>query len=367
MPGAAWQGGEKPFRALFFASSSISSPFPVLIAVGKEPWRSYKSWIMRILFITATRVGDAVLSTGLLRHLIEENPDARVTVACGPAAAGLFEDVPGLDRLIVLDKMLWSLHWARLWGLAIGCVWDVLVDLRNSSIYYTLPSKQRYRMGRSRDDAHRVRQLARVMGLEDTPPAPRLWLSGEHRQLGQRLIPDGGPVLAVGPTANWRAKTWAADSFAEVVRRLTAPDGILPGARVAIFGRDDERPQALPLIDSLPDERRIDLVGHLDLSQVAACIERTAFYIGNDSGLMHLAAAVGVPTLGLFGPSREDLYAPWGEKTASIRTPESFTDVFPKNFDHRNSPSLMDSLTVDAVEQAARALWAQSSSNEAAQ
>lgn len=312
---------------------------------------------MRILFITSTRVGDAVLSTGVLRHLVETHPGARITVACGPAAASLFEAVPGLERLIVLDKMVWSLHWLRLWAFTVGHYWDLLVDLRNSSIYYTLPAKRRFRMGRSRDDAHRVVQLARVIGLEETPPSPYLWLGAAHQATARALIPDGGPVLALGPTANWLAKTWPADYFAELTARLTAPDGILPGARVAIFGRDDERPQALPLIDSIPPERRIDLVGHLDLSQVAACMARSAFYVGNDSGLMHVAAAVGVPTLGLFGPSREELYAPWGEKTAMVRTPESFSDIFPENFDHRNSGSLMRSLTVDMVDSAAGKLW----------
>ncbi|MCZ6607749.1 MAG: glycosyltransferase family 9 protein, partial [Alphaproteobacteria bacterium] len=75
---------------------------------------------MRILFITATRVGDAVLSTGLLDHLIRENPDARVTVACGPMAAPLFEAVPNLERIIVLEKQAFSLHWVRLWAACVG-------------------------------------------------------------------------------------------------------------------------------------------------------------------------------------------------------------------------------------------------------
>ena len=58
-----------------------------------------------LLFITATRVGDAVLSTGVLNHFIEMNPGMRVTLACGPAAAPLFEAVPGLERLVVLEKL----------------------------------------------------------------------------------------------------------------------------------------------------------------------------------------------------------------------------------------------------------------------
>ena len=74
--------------------------------------RSYND-AMRILFVSATRIGDAVLSTGLLGHLTEVHPGARITVACGPAAAELFEAMPSLDRVIVLEKMVASLHWLR--------------------------------------------------------------------------------------------------------------------------------------------------------------------------------------------------------------------------------------------------------------
>src|SRR5260370_23121609 len=69
---------------------------------------------MRILFVTATRIGDAVLSTGLLSHLIGRFPGARLTIAAGPVAAPLFEAVPGLERLIPLRKRRFSLHWRAL-------------------------------------------------------------------------------------------------------------------------------------------------------------------------------------------------------------------------------------------------------------
>ena len=75
---------------------------------------------------------------------------------------------------------------------------------------------------------------------------------------------------------------------------------------------------------------------------------------------MHLAAASGVPTLGLFGPTQETLYAPWGEHTGVVRTQIPFAEIFPAEFDHRTSDSLMDSLTVDSAEEGARALWQRS-------
>src|SRR5258707_868961 len=106
---------------------------------------------MRILFVTATRIGDAVLSTGLLSHAMARFPDARLTIAAGPAAAPLFEAVPGLDRLIVLRKRRWALHWLALYAQTAGRRWDLVVDLRGSALAWLLWAGWRRRMsGRRR-------------------------------------------------------------------------------------------------------------------------------------------------------------------------------------------------------------------------
>jgi ADP-heptose:LPS heptosyltransferase len=72
---------------------------------------------------------------------------------------------------------------------------------------------------------------------------------------------------------------------------------------------------------------------------------------------MHLAAAAGTPTLGLFGPSPVEQYAPWGPRAAYVRSTDSPAAMFPPGFDHRTTGTLMDGLSVDAVETAARRLW----------
>ena len=77
-----------------------------------------------------------------------------------------------------------------------------------------------------------------------------------------------------------------------------------------------ERPQAAPLLAAMPAGPRIDLVGRTDLLTAAAVLRRCTLFIGNDTGLMHIAAASGTPTLGLFGPSPVEQYAPWGRCTA---------------------------------------------------
>jgi heptosyltransferase III len=312
---------------------------------------------MDILFITATRIGDAVLSTGLLSYLIERYPSARLTIASGPLAAPLFGWVPGLERIVVVNKRPGGLHWLALYAAVASRRWDMVVDLRGSVLAWLLRSGARKMIGKGDPQQHRVQQLARLFGL-DPPPCPRLWTAPHHDRAAAALIPRGGPVLAIGPAANWRGKEWRANRFAELAQRLTAAGGMLPGARVAVLAAGHERPQALPLLIALPDNRRIDLVGRLDLPSAAAALRRCALFIGNDTGLMHIAAASGTPTLGLFGPSPPERYAPWGPLAAYVRSAESTATMFGPGFDHRTTGTLMDGLTVDAVEAAARRLWA---------
>jgi len=312
---------------------------------------------MNILFLTSTRIGDAVLSTGLLSYLIGRYRDARVTIAAGPAAAPLFEAVPGLRRLITVDKRAYGLHWLGLWAKTMGRRWDLVVDLRGSALSYLLWTGERKISGKGDIAEHRVAELGRLFDLSP-PPAPHLWVSAAHERAAAELIPAGVPVLAIGPAANWRGKQWRAERFVDLAQRLTAPGGVLPGARIAVLAAAHERAQAEPLLAAVPKEQSIDLVGGPDLLTVAAALKRTALFIGNDTGLTHIAAAVGVPTLGLFGPSHPTRFAPWGERTAFVRTAIPYEElVGGPGYDHRTTDTLMDSLSVDAVEEAARALW----------
>lgn len=317
---------------------------------------------MRLLFITANRIGDAVLSTGLLGHLIEQTPRPSVTVVAGPASAPLFGAVPGLARVITVRKARFRTHWLEIWSKTAFTRWDVVVDLRRSALAALLPATRRLVVPKTAGRVHRLDLLARMAGRETDPPLPRLWWTAAHDRNADRIL-DGtpGPFLAVGPTANWRGKIWPAENFVAVVDALTAPDGLLPGAPVAVLGGPDERAQASPVLRAIPRRRRIDLVGKVDLLTAAAVLSRAALFIGNDSGLMHAAAAVGAPTLGLFGPSEDAFYAPRGRKTGFVRTPESMEALISfAGYDGTRVGSLMTTLPVATVLDAARGLLAQS-------
>lgn len=325
--------------------------------LGSPTIRPMPTSAPRILFISSSRIGDAVLSTAVLAYLVDTYPQARFTVACGPLVAPLFADLPNLDRVWIIKKRRRGGHWWDLWKAMAGTRWDVVADTRGSLVAWVLRAGRRLAFRAQKRHEHRVEELARQMRLP--PLSPRLWVSPERDAKVAALLGDG-PILAVGPTANWGGKQWPADRFAETVRRLVADDGILPQARVAVFGAPSERDMALPVLSALASDRMIDLVGTPDLLDAFAMLRRCSFYLGNDSGLMHMAAAAGIPTLGLFGPSPEWRYGPRGARAAAVRTPESFDELVTNNpaFDHRSHQSLMTTLTVDNVVAAARTLWA---------
>lgn len=315
---------------------------------------------MNLLFITSTRLGDAVLSTGALDYFIKKYPGIEVTVVCGPLVEGLFEQAPGVKKVIPLKKEPLGAHWAKLWRDVAYSPWDIVIDLRNSLISRLIPAKKRYIWGRQNKALHKVEQIATVVHAVP-PPAPTLWLNGETREAAAALVPKAGNILGIGPAANWQGKIWPAESFIELIRRLTAPGAILEDSPVAVFAAPGEEEIAYSVLNSVPPERRLDVIAKTSPIIAAAALQNCSLFIGNDSGLMHCAAAVKTPTLGLFGPSWPHLYRPWGEHCAYVSTPENFDELTSyKGYDPRTAPCLMTSLTVDAVYDAAVSLWKKS-------
>lgn len=278
-----------------------------------------------ILFITATRIGDAVLSSGLIRRLHDEIPHARFTIVAGPAAAPLFADVPNLDRVIVMEKAKSGGHWFELWREARKRRWGLVVDLRGSGLARFLRTRRRAVHKKGAEPLHKVIEAARVLKIEDEPAAPYLYTSPETEAYAAELTAGQGPILALAPAANWVGKTWPVERFSQAALRLLRGEGPLKGGRLMVVGG----PADAPLARTLRDVRAsgiIDLTGK-DLLTSYAALKHARLFIGNDSGAMHLAAAAGAPTLGLFGPSDERLYAPWGPNARVVRGPREFEQI----------------------------------------
>ena len=296
----------------------------------------------RILLITANRLGDAVLTTGVVQELLSQYPNAEFTLVCGPVAAPLWQMFPRLHT-ITMHKQKRNGHWWQLWKQLISTRFDWVIDFRNS-LAGRLLRKCRYTNPVKRGaDEHTVEYLARTIGFNPAP-VPNLF----NAQLPPCPIAPDKPWLALGPTANWRGKIWPAENFIELANELTKPNGLCADWQIILLGAPGEEAMVEPIIAALPQS--INLVGQLDIPKTAAVLNQAGLYIGNDSGLMHLAAALGTPTVGLFGPSRPMHYRPWGPHTTFVQTDLTYDELISaSDYNHRTTGTLMASLPVAKV------------------
>jgi ADP-heptose:LPS heptosyltransferase len=309
---------------------------------------------MKILFITATNLGDGVLTTGALDYFIRKYPQAEVTIACGPLLTSIFEPVPGAVRVIPMKKEPYAGHWRKLFAETFFKKWDIVIDMRNSALSRLLWAGERHIWSAHSETEHKVEQIGKAIGVTP-PPSPTLWFSAAAKEKARTLIPDGTPVLALGAAARWPGKTWPAENFSALALQLTAAGAPMAGARIAVFAAPGEEHIARPVIDALPADRRLDAIAKTTPLEAAAALSRCALYIGNDSGLTHTAAATGIKTLGLFGPGYPALYRPWGKNAAYVSTPETVEELtgYDGYHPHAIKDSLMRSLTVTAAYDAA--------------
>jgi len=314
----------------------------------------------KLLFIGNTRLGDAIMSTGLLNDLCKYY-DAKATVVCGKVAAPVFDDCPIVDKVITIKKKKYSLHWINIWKEIRFTRWDIICDLRSTPIIWLVRSKKRIVLRSSGDKEHRIVRLSKI-NPTGKKPMPKIWISEQAYVEAKRYINNiSGPFLVIGPTANWAAKVWPTENFAFLIQKLLAYKELL-GAKIILVGGPGEESVGQDLISQLKGIKPINLIGKPILA-TAAIFSLSKVFIGNDSGLMHLAAATGIPTLGLFGPTDDHLYAPSGKNAMFVRTPESPKELMNiPDFNHRTSFSLMKTLTVEMVEKRVKDLLQSTSS-----
>lgn len=313
----------------------------------------------RLLFITSGPIGDAVLSTGALEHARRRlGGSPRVVVACGPAPAPLFAGVPNLERVIVLKKQPLALHWAGLWARLVGKRFDLAVDLRASAVTALLSVRERWRVRPTPlPGEHKCAAIARALGLHE-PLSPRLHVTPAAVAAALAAAPAGERFWAVGPGAKFPGKRWPLERFEALALRLMGEGGPLEGARMLALGSGEEAGLCESLAERLRAQglQATSLAGKLDLLAAAALLARAQLFVGNDSGLMHGAAAARAPTLGLFGPSDERVYAPFGVNAVALRGPTPYDALRAAGWSEADPRSLLEDLTVDRVEVSARRL-----------
>ena len=296
----------------------------------------------KVLFVSSNRIGDCVISSGVIREIGRQLPGAAITVACGRPPAPFFRSAPGVERVIILDKKKMAGHWVDLWKQVVGTRWDLVIDIRGSALSYLIPAKRRVIYNRSWETGLRkVEMVSRLMGSQ-TPLEPEIFFDAQARAEAAAVIDPQlasgsgpGPIIALAPIAHQPGKSWPADRWGQLVEKLKA-EPRFDGWRFMAVGGPGDRPPATPALEAA-GARGVDFVGKGDILASAAAIDRATLFVGNDSGLMHVSAAAGRPTLGLFGPTEWWLYGPWGPRTrmaASNETRGAFAPIEDLSVDH---------------------------------
>ena len=150
-----------------------------------------------ILFISSTRIGDAVLSSGALAHAQKLLPDAGVVIACGGLPEPLFRATPNLKAIHVVDRRTSGGHWLSLWQALRGQRYELAIDLRGSLITYGLAAKRRIRHVKTPEVRHKVEEISALMGdFAKGIKAFRKGLQDDDKKLDDRA----GGAVDVTPT-----------------------------------------------------------------------------------------------------------------------------------------------------------------------
>ncbi|MFI5178607.1 MAG: glycosyltransferase family 9 protein [Vicinamibacterales bacterium] len=318
--------------------------------------------LTRPVILAPNWLGDAVMALPAIADIRRAIPGARVTVAARPAVAPLFRLVSDVDDVVVLEHRGWRGLGAEL---TTG-QFDAAVLLPNSlhaaliASRAGIPERWGYRsdwraplLTRAIDrptGLHQVayyQRLAQALGFPNGPSEPRLSVTAAAREAGAAALLAAGwdgraPLAALAPGAAYGgAKRWPPASFASLARALAA-DGVasvmVGSGADAATAREVARafaggPRPSDGARSLPDgprglpdgARRLQasdglhsLVGTTDLPTLAGVLTHCRALVTNDSGAMHLGAAIGVAVTAVFGPTDERATRPLGGAHAVI-------------------------------------------------
>lgn len=276
----------------------------------------------RLLLIRPGGIGDAVLLVPAILALRERFPEAEISVLAERRNASAFALCPAVDRLLLYDTPAHLLQ-------AIRGGYDVVIDSEQwhrlsavvarltrapVSIGYATNDRQRlfaHRIGYSHDEyeARSFFNLLAPLGI--TPPAlprtPFLSVPAEAAGRADALLDSlsGLPLLTIFPGASIAERRWGGERFREVAKRLSRG-----GVAIVVVGGKEDAAEAELIAAGCSG---LNLAGKTTLAETAAVIARSALLLSGDSGVLHIAVGLGIPTVSLFGPGIEAKWGPKGE------------------------------------------------------
>ncbi|MGQ9517416.1 MAG: lipopolysaccharide heptosyltransferase II [Anaerolineae bacterium] len=307
-----------------------------------------------ILVLKPCCLGDVLMATAVLEALRRQWPGAEIDFAVGKWSRPAVEHHPHIRRLIDCGRVGEGAYTWRDWLALARRIragrYDLCLVLDRSPLMALLPAAAGVPWRVGLDSAHRgiglTRRVpaegithevelylacARALGISTEGVRPSFYPTPAARERIRALIPSERPLAVLHPAGGQNpgmvlsAKRWPAERFAEIVRRLVRERS----AAVMIVGGPGDRESAEKVQSLAGEPAHVhNLAGKLSFDELGALLERSAVFVGNDTGAMHLATAVGTPTVAIFGPSDPRRYGPYGAGPRAVWNPPGCAPCF---------------------------------------
>lgn len=310
----------------------------------------------RILLIKPSAIGDVVHTLPVWNLLRKHWPGATISWLVTPGCAGLLDGLSGLNVIRFERGRLasaWRSGSAAKELLGLGkwlrdMRFDLVIDLQGlfRSGWMTWQTRAPVRIGfkNAREFAwafythrvpvetteqHATNRYLKVLAALGVPTSPIEYpfaLDDRDRAHVERLLPAGAKYAVLLPGTNWATKRWPVEKFA----RLVAPLRQRFGLEVAVAGGPDVEELAV----RIPEAR--NLVGQTNLRQLVALLDRADLVVANDSGPMHIAAALGRPLVTLYGPTNPVRTGPYGRDDSVLRLDIPCSPCYSRRCSHQS-------------------------------
>lgn len=300
---------------------------------------------MKILILKPSSLGDVVQALPVLRLLKRQLPASEIFWWIDSSLAPLLEGDPDLAGVVRFERKRWAspLHWPEMmrsvrwlraqrfdWVIDLQCLLrsGAFAWLANGGLLAGLDEVREGARGfydlvvpRASYHTHAVDWYLAVLPRLGVPVDENFTWLPERREVAA-AVQSQWPAenfrwIALQPGARWENKRWPAEYFGELARKLAAQ---FPDARLAIFGGPDDRRLGEVIARAVP-ERCLNLAGQTSLPEMVEWLRRCDLMITNDTGPMHVAAALGKPVIGLFGPTEPRRTGPYGQLENCLRHP----------------------------------------------
>ena len=286
---------------------------------------------MKILIISSNLIGDTILSTGVVNYFHEKYPHAKFTFLVGPSAGQIYNNFPAKEKIILVKKRKFNLHWLTMYSKVSKINWDIVIDFRSSFISYFLDKKKKYIFKKNKNLNH-LEQLKLFFSINKLSLS--VFTNKKEETEANHIISHEYKYIVLFPGGNWKPKIWPIENFNKLIQFLN--DNFTNLKFIIVGSLKEKKIYFESIKKNFPDNLFIDLMGK-SLTSTSAYMNKSNLFIGNDSGLMHLSVASNLKTIALFGPTNDKIYGHYNVNSFVIRTKESYEDFNKNTIDIKKS------------------------------